>query len=266
MLGRPEVCLDQQRWPLLPERRFQLLAVLALAGRVVERDWIGALFWTERDRAAARRNLRKLAFDVQALPWASGIEGNRATLAWRVWTDVAAFDRSLAAGDHAAALRLYRGPLLDGVESGGTSAFGEWLRFERARVHARWRQAVDARLEALRDDAAARLELASDALRLDSGDEAAQLAQIEALSALDRDAEALRAYRAFAARLFDELGVEPSARLRRVAAPHAACGASSPPSRGPTRPRSKARAGCWCSTASRRRPRIRCRRRRRSMR
>ncbi|PYP56105.1 MAG: hypothetical protein DMD40_11805, partial [Gemmatimonadetes bacterium] len=50
-----------------------------------------------------------------------------------LWTDVAAFDRAAAEQQCAAALELYRGPLLDGFFISGAVEFERWLDDERSR-------------------------------------------------------------------------------------------------------------------------------------
>jgi hypothetical protein len=62
LFGRPEVEFRGRTVHLSAERRFQLLALLALRRGPVQRDWLATLFWPDRDNATARRNLRKLAF------------------------------------------------------------------------------------------------------------------------------------------------------------------------------------------------------------
>jgi hypothetical protein len=56
LLGNPQLRLDDgASVPFIAERRFQLLAYLALNGDWVERDRLAGLFWPEHDNAAARR-------------------------------------------------------------------------------------------------------------------------------------------------------------------------------------------------------------------
>jgi DNA-binding SARP family transcriptional activator/predicted ATPase/Tfp pilus assembly protein PilF len=217
LFGSPEVELRGKTACLSAERRFQLLAVLALRRGPVPRDWLAGLFWPDRDNATARRNLRKLAFDAQELDWATGVDGNRSTLAWRVPTDVDAFDGALAAGRLEEALKLYRGPLLDGLDDPRNDAFEEFLRHERARRAEQWHSAALVQLGELAGDPQAVQKLATAMLEADPLDEDAIAALLNAYQALDRAPDALRTYRSFKERLANALGIEPSARLRELA-------------------------------------------------
>lgn len=216
LLGAPAVDHDGRTIALRAERRHQLAAWLALHAAPVGRDRLAALFWPERDNATARRNLRRLAFDVQAFDWTEGLTGDRATLAWPVATDVADFERALAAQRLDEALALYRGPLCEGLEDANNNAFAEALRFERARLSERWRAAVLAQIDRA-TDAQAKLALALRMLAADPIDEEAIVAALQAHGALGRAGEAQRLYREFKERLAEALGIEPSAQLRELA-------------------------------------------------
>jgi predicted ATPase/DNA-binding SARP family transcriptional activator/Tfp pilus assembly protein PilF len=217
LLGHPVVVHAGRTVALRAERRIQLLAVLALHGGPVERDRLAALFWPERDNATARRNLRKLAFDAQALPWAVGVESDRSTLAWRVATDVTAFESALAAGRTDDALELYGGPLCDGLDGSDSNSFGDFLNAERARLADRWRSAVLSRLGRIESEPQRSLLLAQRLLANDPFDEEAVAVVLQALLALGKRSEAARAYHSFKASLAEALGLEPSTRLRDLA-------------------------------------------------
>jgi predicted ATPase/DNA-binding SARP family transcriptional activator len=216
LFGAPAVECDGRVLALHPERRHELAAWLALRAAPVSRDQLAALFWPERDNATARRNLRRLAFDVRAFDWTEGLTADRATLAWPVATDVADFERALAATRLDDALALYRGPLCEGLEDANNNAFAEALRLERARLAERWRAAVLARIDRA-TDAQAKLALALRMLAADPIDEEALVVALEAHSALGRAGQAQRLYREFKERLAEALGIEPGARLRELA-------------------------------------------------
>jgi predicted ATPase/DNA-binding SARP family transcriptional activator len=218
LLGETVFVADNRRAPLRAERRFHLLVVLALKRAPVERDWLAALFWPERDNATARRNLRKLAFDVQELDWVQGIESERATLAWRIDTDVIAFERALDEGREADALQLYRGPLGARLEAPDNNAFNAWLRRERAALDERWRALVLRCLADPHRSHAGALELAQRLLAADPLDEEAVVAIMRAHEALGQAAFARRTYRTYKTRLAETLGIEPALRLRTLVA------------------------------------------------
>lgn len=217
LFGRPEVEFGRQKALLPAERRALLLAVLALQRAPVQRDWLAGLFWPDRDNATARRNLRKLAFDAQELDWAAGIESGRSTLAWPVETDVEVFDRAAAAGDLDELLKLYRGPLMDGLDDPHSNAFTEFLRRERTRRADLWHSAALARIGQLADRPQDVLGLAGSMLAADSLDEEAVAAAMRAEVSLGHTAGAVRLFREFRSRLADTLAIEPSSQLRELA-------------------------------------------------
>jgi predicted ATPase len=215
LFGTPAVKHGGGTIALRPERRHQLAAWLALRATPVARDQLAALFWPDRDNAAARRNLRRLAFDVEGFDWTAGFTGDRATLGWSVATDVADFERALAGGRLDDALALYRGPLCEGLDDAHNNALAEALRFERARLADRWRTAMFAALDRA-TDASGQLTLAQKLLAADALDEEALAAALRALAQLGRTGEAQRLYRDLKERLAETLGIEPSARLREL--------------------------------------------------
>jgi predicted ATPase/DNA-binding SARP family transcriptional activator len=200
--------------PFLPERRFQLLAVLATrANEWVARDEMAALLWPERNNADARRNLRHVVFKALALPGVGGLEASEHALRWDVETDLLVFAQSLRDGDRQQAIALRRGRLLEGIDDPGNAALGDWLAEHRARFDARWQQAAHETL-ATQGTPQQRVDLAQQLLTLDPLDEAAVAALLEAELALGRNAAAQRLYLDYAHRLADELGIEPSHQLR----------------------------------------------------
>lgn len=200
----------------LPERRFRLLAYLAIRNDWAARDALATLFWPERSQESARSNLRKLLLEVRALP-VSDLEFNATGLRWKVATDVAQFREALAQNDRLKALTLYRGPLLQGIDGGGSTAFAAWLDGERQRLRCAWRDCAVAELPS-RTPASA-VELAQALLLDDPFDEDAVVAALEAHRALGQKSESVRVFRDYAAHLLETLGVEPSARVRNAAEP-----------------------------------------------
>ena len=214
LLGAPEL---ESRPPLrfLPERRFRLLAFLALRGDWVGRDELATLFWPDRPQDAARSNLRKLLLEVRTLGL-ERFESERDRIRWRIATDVADYQAALRRGDAEAALALYRGPALLGLDGGESEAFSAWLAAERERLRTTWRDLAVAAIPG-RDPARA-LALATQLLDGDPYDEDAMVAVLGAHHALGERHAAAAAYRRCAERLFEELGIEPSARVRAAAA------------------------------------------------
>jgi predicted ATPase/DNA-binding SARP family transcriptional activator len=223
VLGPPELRADATA-PFAPERRFQLLAVLAVrSGQWVPRDELAALLWPEHANAAARRNLRHVIFKARGLPGIDGIDASEHALRWHVSTDLLAFDEALRDGRLLDAVGSRRGALLAGIDDPANAALGEWLAAERARFDLRWQQATHEALRAA-TDAPQRADLAQRLLELDPLDEVATDALLQAELALGQRAAAERHYRDYAHRLAAELGVEPSRRVRDLFAPAAAAG------------------------------------------
>jgi predicted ATPase/DNA-binding SARP family transcriptional activator len=194
------------------ERRFQLLVVLALqAGRWVERDRIAALLWPEHGLPEGRRNLRKVLFRAREV--AADIEANGTALRWTVSTDVQAFIDDRRAGRLAQALAHRRGEPLQGMDDPGNAALSNWFAAERARIDQDWQSTAQDHLLA-QADPQARIGVARHWLAMDPFAEPALAALLTAERARGQPAQARDAYRRYAARLAEELGVEPARALR----------------------------------------------------
>jgi len=211
LLGRPEFVGAGEPLGFAPERRFQLLALLAVqSGQWVSRDRLAALLWPERPNTEARRNLRHVVFKAREL--AAGLQASDHALCWDVATDLRAFEQQLDAGQPAHAIALRRGALLEGLDDDANPAFAEWLAAERQRFDARWHQAA---LQALAGAAAEqRIELARHLRAVDPLDEDALEAQLRAHIEAGHPTRAWQLYREYAQALAEALGVEPPHRLR----------------------------------------------------
>src|SRR2546425_8670202 len=125
---------------LTRSRRLALLAYLSAATPrgLHRRDTLLALFWPDLDQEHARAALRQ-ALHVLRDALGDDVVVTRGdedvgTQADRLWCDVAAFDRAVAAGQVAEALELYRGGLLGGFFISGAAGFERWLGGGRAPV------------------------------------------------------------------------------------------------------------------------------------
>ena len=201
--------------PLALERRCQLLAYLALRREPVPRAELATLLWPEQGRAQALGNLRTALFRAQALDWSAALEPGPAALRFTAATDVHDFESALREGRGADALEQVRGELMAGFDDGGSEPWTRWLAFERDRLRAAWRSAALAQL-AGETDVGRALALSARLLEQDPLDEAALRAQLQALARDGQAGAAHAAYRAFAERLADELGLEPGAELRAL--------------------------------------------------
>lgn len=216
LFGPPVVEHGGALTPLSPERRHQLCALLALRRAWVPRAEIAALLWPEQEARLAYTNLRKTLFRLQALPWAAAVESSGAALRFEPATDVAEFEAALREGRGDAAVALgARGELLAGFDDGTSEGWTRWLGYERERLRGAWRGAALARL-AGEGAAAPALVLAAQLLERDPLDEAALREQMRWLARDGQAGAARAAYRAFAQRLAEDLGIEPGAELRAL--------------------------------------------------
>jgi predicted ATPase/DNA-binding SARP family transcriptional activator len=215
LFGVPSIALDGAVHPLPFERRTQLLAHLAFRRSWVGRDELAALLWPEQDTRLAQTNLRKALFRLQGLPGADRLDTQGRALRVLLPTDVQAFEEALREQRIADALALRRGELLAGFDDVANDAWTAWLGFERERLRSAWRGAVQQHLRG-EPPAAEAVALAQRLLDDDPLDEGAVRLYMDGLLRAGQPAQARQAGRAFAARLRDELGVEPSAELRAL--------------------------------------------------
>ena len=197
-----------------------LLTRLAVEpGAFVRRDTLIGLLWPaldmDRARSALRQSLYHLRRSLGEAVVVSRGDDEVGLDAGRIWCDAAALSDALAGGDREAGVELYRGDLLEGFFLPGAPEFERW---------------VEGRREALRESAArAAAELAeqraADAdpaaahwarlgIRLTPLDEARVRTCLKVFVALDDRASVVREYDAFAARLSEDLGLEPSRETR----------------------------------------------------
>jgi DNA-binding SARP family transcriptional activator/tetratricopeptide (TPR) repeat protein len=215
LLGRPCVVHDGAAHELPAERRCQVLALLALRREWVARGELAALFWPGQRSELAATNLRKALHFARALPWAAALEAPPGALRFQMATDVQAVEAAHREGRIADALAHCRGTLLDGMDDTSNQAWTDWLVSERARHVRRVHELHCARLTQLEGQPEACIALARELLGADPLDEDAVVALLGAQRALGRLAEQREAYRSFELRLAEELGVEPSSRVRR---------------------------------------------------
>jgi|GEM_PF-732547 len=219
LLGQPELRQDGQRVRLTIKKTWGLLLLLACNG-AMPRGRLAALLWPALDEAAARRNLRReLArlreADVPGLVHAAD---DWIALQPSVELDLKAFEAVLQAGDTAAALALWRGPLADGLIA-NEPQFDQWLATQRDRMHGLWRRALQARAEKVQqtDPEEALLHwqqlLADDPLQ-----EQHHQAVMGLHVAAGRREAALAQYTSCRTLLRDELGLAPAAQTEALVA------------------------------------------------
>lgn len=144
VLGGPRVVRDGAEVEALrsPNKRLALLCYLALSGTSHRRERLTGLFWPELDPSRARAALRQSVYYLRR-EIGDGILTGRGDeeVGFRpgtVVTDAEAFEAAIERGDLEAALDLYRGELLAGLDlSDAGRAWDEWLTRERTRYRER---------------------------------------------------------------------------------------------------------------------------------
>ncbi len=235
LFGAPTISSGGESLALDFERRTQLVAYLALKRAWVSRSELAALLWPDQQPKLAHTNLRKAVFRLQSFPWSDRIEVQAGALRFEVDTDVATFEAAIAVGRVVDSLALRRGDLLTGFDDPSNDNWTNWLGFERDRLRAAWRSAAQKHLEGDLDPASG-IEFAARLLEDDPLDDAALRALMTWLVRAGQGARARRAYRAFAERLQQELGLAPSSELKALhdtlapaAATPGAAASSTPP-------------------------------------
>ena len=215
LFGSPSVDCGGESFALPFERRNQVLVLLALRRSWVGRAELAAMLWPDQPNKLAYSNLRKTLFRLQALPWASGVETQGQAVRLDAKTDVFDFESALREQRIAEALPLRRGELLAGFEDDPNEAWSSWLNFERDRLRVAWRGAALDHLAGDIDPGEG-IDLAARLLGADPLDEAALRAQMRWLAHSGQGAAARQAYRDFAGRLMQDLGLTPGAELKAL--------------------------------------------------
>ena len=126
--------------PASQRRRLALLAVVAAAGqRGASRDKLVSLLWPDSDAEPARHSLYQAVHAVRRAVGSDEVFLGSNTLqlnARLITSDVGEFDEAVDSGSPEQAVRLYRGPFLDGFRLEGAAEYEQWQDGERVR-HAR---------------------------------------------------------------------------------------------------------------------------------
>lgn len=137
-LGRFELIEPDSGTPLIPAGKpLALLAWLALGDQQqVSRDQAAQLLWDTLPLDRARHSLRQAVLVLRRVLGEDALVTSRTTLrlATTVDSDHNQFLVALHQGDHATALRLYRGDFLTDVSIPGGTAFDNWASQQRARL------------------------------------------------------------------------------------------------------------------------------------
>lgn len=139
LLGVPQQVVDGKVVTLPLRRSYWLLYYLACHPKWVHRGELITFLRPELRREGGSLYLRQLLTEVRKVPWASTLEVEKDHLRWRVDTDVEHFRAAISAGRWHEALKLYRGPLLSGLDASYLPTYESWLEAERASLAQAWR-------------------------------------------------------------------------------------------------------------------------------
>lgn len=236
LLGAPAVEIAGRPLVLAVRKAWALLALLALDGSVT-RARLAGLLWPEVDEAAARRNLRRELHRLRSAGLGALVDGDDTVLRLGGCDcDVHAYRHALEAGQATEALRLYRGPLLQGLEMDGET-LAAWLAHQREQLHSRWQQAARAHAQALQaaGDLRGALATALQVLDVDALQEADYRTAMQLHDRLGNRESALALYERCRRALGKELGLRPmadtSALAERIRRGDSAPAAGPPPAR-----------------------------------
>lgn len=201
-----------------------LVAYLALdPDRRHEREVLAGLLWGDRLDAQARQSLRQALLSLRTRfgdKASDLLDSDSQTVTWNsaaCRVDVAAFEGFAAQGDLEAAVRIYRGALLAGLNV-ASEPFAAWLTNKRLQLN---EQACDClhrlgmRLLDAGDQEAA-LAAAKRVIDLDEMREPGHRLLMSAYAAAGRHAEALHHYQNFSDMLKTELGTAPDGETIRL--------------------------------------------------
>ncbi len=220
LLGSPWVAHAGRRYDLRLERPTSLLVLLAVRDAWVRRAELALMYRPDAAERDAQAYLRKLVFRARRYPWSAGLVMEPGRLRWSVRSDVAELRSAAAAGDDAAILAAYAGPLLGDGDLGGVAGFQAWLEVERDALAGLFRDAALRFAEtAQADDDARATERSLERLRAgDPLDEEVVQAHLRWLLARGRPHAARAVFEAFRRELAAELGLEPLEATMAVAA------------------------------------------------
>ncbi|MFO7743729.1 MAG: BTAD domain-containing putative transcriptional regulator [Anaerolineae bacterium] len=225
LLGVPQVERDGEPVRGLRSRKaLALLGYLAVQERPIPRAHLAELLWAGLDEARGRANLSWVLHRITTL-MPNCLTADRQSVALRrhssYWLDIDALGAMEAKGSRdalTAAVELYRGPFLEGIQLQGCAEFEIWLAGERER----WAQRLADALHTLIAQYARSgeydkgLHFSRRLLALEPWRERTHRQMMELLARSGRWSSALAQYQSCRRILADELGVEPTEQTRAL--------------------------------------------------
>ncbi len=220
VLGPPAIREDGQSLELRDRKGVGLLAYLATQGRTT-RDKLADLFWTDMNQADARRNLRQRLYELKGkLPdGCLNTDGDFVSLETSAQSDLQQFREYITAGNDEAAVTLWRGAFLHGLELPGADGFDEWLEPMRETLNTAYHEALR-RLATAREergDLRGALEAHQRLLEDNELQEFHQRETIRLLEALGERESALLQYERYRQTLEQELDDVPLPQTQQLA-------------------------------------------------
>jgi serine/threonine-protein kinase len=149
LLGTVSLRADTGPVPLAAQqkRRLGLLAILGLGGRQgLSRDRIEAYLWPESSGVLSRHALDQAVYAIRHALGSDFILSTGRELRLNpefVHADVWEFEEAIRAGQWAAAVGHYKGPLLDGFHFADSRELELWIDTERARLRLEYQTAIE---------------------------------------------------------------------------------------------------------------------------
>ena len=200
-------------WLLGQHSRAALFVYLAVE-RSISRETLTTIFWPESDAENARHALRQSLYQLRKAIGDEWIESraHELVVSGAVRSDTQDLTDRLERGDTATAIRIYRGPFLDGVHLVDSNPWESWVDGRRAYYSRVFRKACRETIEAKQStgDLAAAIEAAEHWAAVEPSDEEAQHRLIETLGASGARAEAIRQFEAYE-RVMERDGMQPPA-------------------------------------------------------
>ncbi|MCP4416766.1 MAG: hypothetical protein GY805_09090, partial [Chloroflexi bacterium] len=202
------------------QKAFALLGYLAVEARPVARTTLAALFWGLEPEKKGRRELRRVLHNLTSLI-PDCLDANRQTVQFgknsNLWIDIRPFANLVNADDTNSllqAVELYRGELMEGLYLDDCPQFETWLLGERERFRQQFIWGLGtlvAKYQSTGDFETA-LTYTQRLLSLDNWREETHQQMMLLLARTGQFSAALHQYKLCRRILFDELGVEPSAK------------------------------------------------------
>ncbi|HEX5435789.1 MAG TPA: BTAD domain-containing putative transcriptional regulator, partial [Gemmatimonadaceae bacterium] len=208
-------------------RKLALLAVLALATRPLERDFLVEMFWGEQSEERARHSLSDALSHLRRVLGPDAITSRRTDVSLsdgiRLAVDATELAAAVGRKDWTAAVDLYAGPFLDCVHVESSASFEQWAAGERRRmqslfVHACAEQCLAYARSRKWDACAALASRWLDAEPLSADAALYLLNALKAPGTRAADGRALAAYEQLTARLEREYHAAPEASVSALAA------------------------------------------------